>query len=194
MFQLSNAVRRSWALNFLYLTFTDFSQLAELEGFKDKYDLFANGEVSLRFRVPFQWSVQDISNYVSTWLVSDGQVDHFSMVGVMSSTEFASVITNCLGKGLAANFKALMVSTSALRISSGSSKQDLAEFSFVADYACFQILNQLEKHIASRKFKLSRPTQLGLFLVLVGSIIATKYYQDFVQVTTYRSFISSSPI
>jgi hypothetical protein len=110
------------------------------------------------------------------------------MVGVMSSTEFTSVIANCLGKRLAANFKALMFSTSTLRNSPPPDEEIQTELSFVADYAGFQIVNQLEKHIASRKFKLSHPTRLGLFLVLVGSIIATKYYQEFVQVTTHSSF------
>jgi hypothetical protein len=155
------------------------------------YEFFANGEVHLMFRVPFQWNVQDIANYLSTWLVSDGQVDNFSIVGVMSSTEFASVITNCLGKGIAANFKALMFSTSTLRNSPGPSRA-WTELSFVADYAGSQILHQLEKHISSRKFKLSLPTRLGLFLVLVGSVIATKYYEEFVQVTRHSSFIGDS--
>jgi hypothetical protein len=108
-------------------------------------------------------------------------------VGVMSSTEFASVITNCLGKRVAANFKALMFSTSTLRNSPGPS-QTWTDLSFVADYAGSQILHQLEKHISSRKFRLSLPTRLGLFLVLVGSVIATKYYQEFVQVTIHISF------
>jgi len=172
----------------VYLTFTDFSQLAGLENFKQTYEFFTSRQPRLMFQVPFQWTVHDISNYVSTWLVSGSQVDDFSMVGVMSSTEFTSVITKCLGKKLATNFKALMFSTSTLRNSLAPSNQALAELSFVADYAGFQILNQLEKHITSRKSKLSSSTQLGLFLVLVGSIIATKYYQEFVQVTAHRPF------
>ncbi len=159
-----------------------------MKDFKETYEFFANGEVCLMFRVPFQWSLQDIAQYVSTWLVSGDQVDRFSIVGVMSSTELASIITNCLGKRVAANFKALMFSTSTLRNSPAPSMQARAELSFVADYAGFQLLNQLEKHISSRKFKLSLPTGLGLFLVLVGSVIATKYYQEFVQVTTHSSF------
>ena len=139
------------------------------------------------FQLPFQWNVQDIANYVSTWLVSDPQVGHFSIVGVMSSTEFASVITDCLGKSVAANFKALMFSTSALRNLPGP-RNARAELSLVAEYAGFQILHQLGKHISSRKFKSSLPTRLGLFLVLVGSVIAAKYYQEFVQVTTHSPF------
>jgi len=167
---------------YLYLMFTDFSQLEKSE-LVELYEYFGNCKVDLGFPVPFQWDIQHISNCLSKWLVSDGQVDHFSVVGVMSSTEFSSVIANCLGKRLATAFKALIYSASTLRSLLAPSQHALEELSLVTDYAGFQILHQLESHISPRKFKLlSLPARLGLFLVLTGSIIATKYYQEFVKV------------
>jgi len=170
-------------LDWLYLTFIDFSRLAKLKCFQERYNNYVNDIAVPLSEMPFQWTIQDVSNYVSSWLTSKRQFNNISMVAVMCSAEFALVIADCLGAKLAMTFHALIISTSLLRSGNICCPHSLEEGSSVINYAGFEILRQLEYLISSRKFKLlSLPPRLGLFLVLIGSIIATTYHRNLVDV------------
>jgi hypothetical protein len=145
---------------------------------------FATTEIFLEFPVPFQWSIEDISNCVLNWLLSTNETDQFSMVGVMSSNQFTSLIAGCLAPRLATPFKALVFAASSLRNASHfQNAGNLADLLPFAECAGFQVPKQLEQHISPRKFgSLPVIARLSLFLVLTGSIISVKYYQQFMEV------------
>jgi len=134
-------------------------------------------------KMPFQWTIQDISNYASSWLTSKRHFDNVSMVTVMCSAEFALLVADCLGTELATTFHALIFTTSLFRSGNFGCPHCLEEASSIVNYAGFKILGQLEYLTSSRKFKLlPLPSRLGLFLVLIGSIIATTYHQNLADV------------
>jgi len=152
--------------------------------FKEAYMEFANSEVQLAFSVPFQYSIEEIADFVLKWLLSTDSTHRFSMVGVMSSMEFASVIASHLGSELATYFKTLIHTASTLRNASHIQATDfLVELLPFVEISGFQLLKQLEQLVSPRKFGgLSVKARLALFLVLIGTIISAKYYQQFIEV------------
>src|SRR2546423_8748728 len=152
--------------------------------FREIYMEFANSEVCLEFSVPFQYSIEEIADFVLKWLLSTDSTHQFSMVGIMSSVEFASVIASHLGKELATYFKTLIYTVSRLRDSSHIQAIDfLVGLLPCVEFSGFQLLKQLEQLVSPRKFgRLSVKARLALFLVLIGTIISAKYHQQFIEV------------
>ena len=161
-----------------------FLQLNDSQMFREIYMEFANSEVSLSFSVPFQYSIEEIADFVLKWLLSTESTHQFSMVGAMSSVEFTSVIASHLGSELATYFKTLIYTASHLRNSSHiQTVERLVVLLPCVEFSGFQLLKQLEQLVSPRKFgRLSVKARLALFLVLIGTIISAKYYQQFTEV------------
>ena len=152
--------------------------------FKDVHMEFTNAKVQLAFSVPFQYNIEEIADCVLKWLLSTDSTHRFSMVGVMSSMQFASVIASHLAPELATYFKTLIYAASNLRNSSHIQATDfLVALLPLVESSGFQLLKQLEQLVSLRKFGgLSVKARLALFVVLIGTIISAKYYQQFIEV------------
>ena len=74
----------------LAITYLD-STVGYFADIHDLYQLLANVDVNLKFKLPFSWFPVDMSSYLSKWLMADDDAK-FSIVGAMSTTSFASAL------------------------------------------------------------------------------------------------------
>jgi hypothetical protein len=152
--------------------------------FKDLCKSFAQTKIHLSFTVPFQFKINKIADHMLKWLLSTENSHAFSVVGVMSSIESASVIQDHLGSQVAAHFKAVIYGASSLRhLSFLEETGYLSQLLRVVDSSGFHLLKQLEQLVSPQGCRrLTIEARLALLLLLIGTIISVKYYEKFIEV------------
>jgi hypothetical protein len=141
---------------------------------------FADGNVQLKFDIPFQWNLDELSTFVASWLVTD-EMSKASMVGIMSSASLYVVLSDFVGAELARDFKTLIYTTSLLydtgEINSPVSEQS-SDFKIV-HYCGQRILHYLESQLRPAPMaRLSIHNLYAIFLLLLGTIISSNYFGE----------------
>jgi len=104
--------------------------------------------------------------------------DTFSVAGIMSTTEFASLIGSPLGAELGKAVKLLMYCTSHIRNGSEIYNENTADLAAIVNRSGVLVLRHLQHLLWARSLeKLSRDASLVLFLTVVATIIVVKYHQ-----------------
>lgn len=58
---------------------------------KQQADLFSGINIDLQFNVPFEWSIDALSESLATWLICEDALLSTSKAGILSSTECAAL-------------------------------------------------------------------------------------------------------
>jgi hypothetical protein len=144
---------------------------------------FADGNVQLKFDIPFQWNLDELSTFVASWLVSDdiSKASMVGMVGIMSSASLYLVLSDIIGAELARDFKTLIYTTSLL-FDTGEINNPDSELSSdfkVVHYCGQRILYYLEAHLRPTPMtRLSIHNLYAIFLLLLGTIISSNYFGE----------------
>jgi hypothetical protein len=167
----------------LFLTTLDLSSLNDLAlGGVPVLQYFADGDVQLKFDIPFQWNIDELSTFLAGWLLADQDSSTAaSMVGIMSSASLYSTLSSIVGPELAQIFKVLIYTTSLLYNAGGrylgghSESYDIK----VIRYCGGRILQYLESQLRpSQLAKLTRHKLYAAFLLLLGTAIASNYFDE----------------
>src|SRR5947207_7445019 len=97
----------------LTLTSTDASVFQQ-QFTRDDLDSIIETDVDLGFVIPFDWQIESMYNYFATWLVTESESPTASVVGVVSSAKFCSIISQFVDLSLAKTFNLLIYSASVL--------------------------------------------------------------------------------
>ncbi|KAE9964788.1 hypothetical protein BLS_008065 [Venturia inaequalis] len=143
---------------------------------------FADGDVQLKFDIPFQWNIDELSTFLAGWLLTSQEASTAaSMVDIMSSASLYSTLSAIIRPELAQIFKILVYTTSSLsntqcRYSDGQFESyDIK----VIRYCGGRILQYLESQLRpSQLAKLNRHNLYALFLLLLGTAIASNYFEE----------------
>jgi hypothetical protein len=166
-----------------YLTNSDISSLSDLAlGGVPVLQYFADEDVQLKFDIPFQWNIDELSTFLAGWLLADPESSTAaSMVGIMSSASLYSTLSAIIGSELAQIFKILIYTTSLLYNAGGdhlggqSESHDIK----VIRYCGGRILQFLESQLRpSQLTKLTRHKLYAAFLLLLGTAIASNYFEE----------------
>lgn len=141
----------------------------------------AHGGLDLKFDIPFQWNIDELSTFVANWLSHDYDAPRASMVGIMSSASLLRVICDLVGSDLAQIFKAL-VSTSSMIFNSSNGNllyTDQSTDIKVLRHCGHKLLQHLDAEIRPTSLaRLTRQELCATFLLLLGCIIASKYVDE----------------
>jgi hypothetical protein len=144
----------------------------------DTLDRIIESDVHMSFAIPFDWEIESMYKHFAHWLVTESESPVASVVGIMSSTKFCSLITQFVGPSLAKAFKLLIYATSVLYNDHESFEEqyraeDLTNF---AGYAGDNVVRSLEALLEPNTLAQSPRQKLGtVFLILLGTIIVTGY-------------------
>jgi hypothetical protein len=151
--------------------------------------------VQVKFDIPFQWNLDELSTFVASWLTTD-DVAKTSIVSIMSSASLYLALSDIVGPELARDFKTLIHTTSLLfetgEISSPYSEQS-SDFKIV--HHCGQrIIQYLDSQLRpSPMARLSKHGLYAMFLLLLGTIISSNYFgESGISEVNYFSHISLS--
>lgn len=166
-----------------FLTLKDISSLSDLSlGGVPVLQYFADGDVQLKFDIPFQWNIDELSNFLAGWLLADqGPSTAASMAGIMSSASLYSTLSAIIGSELAQIFKILVYTTSSLYNTGGKypGGQSESHDVKVIRYCGARILQYLESQLRpSQLAKLTRHSLYAAFLLLMGTAIASNYFEE----------------
>jgi hypothetical protein len=166
-----------------FLINPDISSLTDLAlGGVPVLQYFADGDVQLKFDIPFQWNIDELSTFLAGWLLADQESSTAaSMVGIMSSASLYSTLSTIIGSELAQFFK-ILIYTSSLLYNAGrrylgtqSESHDIK----VIRYCGGRILQFLESQLRpSQLAKLTRHKLYAVFLLLLGTAIASNYFEE----------------
>jgi len=130
------------------------------------------------FDVPFEWNIESLTDFLSKWLVEDVHVGELSIVGIMSTSNFTSILSSNIGSKLSELCRILIYSVSCLR----NVKTDPEETRFiraVSNYAGVGVIRQLDALLSVRNLAtLSQPKAFSLFAVLLATIISVRYFEN----------------
>ncbi|RDI87725.1 hypothetical protein Vi05172_g2232 [Venturia inaequalis] len=166
-----------------FLTLPDIPSLKDLAlGGVPVLQYFADGDVQLKFDIPFQWNIDELSTFLAGWLLTSQEASTAaSMVDIMSSASLYSTLSAIIRPELAQIFKILVYTTSSLsntqcRYSDGQFESyDIK----VIRYCGGRILQYLESQLRpSQLAKLNRHNLYALFLLLLGTAIASNYFEE----------------
>lgn len=169
--------------SFLKLTILEISSLNDLAlGGVPVLQYFADGDVQLKFDIPFQWNIDELSTFLAGWLLADQETSTAaSMVGIMSSASLYSTLSAIIGSELAQIFKILIYTSSLLYNAGGrclpgqSESHDIK----VIRYCGGRILQFLESQLKpSQLAKLPPHNLYAAFLLLLGTAIASNYFDE----------------
>jgi hypothetical protein len=139
---------------------------------------YRKADVSLAFDVPFDWNVQSMSRFFAKWVVDNDQAQELSVVGIMSTTNFASILSTLVGTRVSELSKAFIYSVSCLRnvdLPPQAARYVLA----VANCVGAEVIRELDALVSVRNLaKLSQPKLFGLFALLLATIIAVQYSDE----------------
>jgi hypothetical protein len=139
---------------------------------------FADGNIQLKFDIPFQWNLDELSTFIASGLITD-DIPKASMVGIMSSASLYLVLSDIIGPELARDFKTLIYTTSLL-FDTGEINAPVSEQSSdfkVVHYCGQRILNYLDSQLRPAPMaKLSKHGLYAIFLLLLGTIISSNYF------------------
>lgn len=166
-----------------FLTLTDIPSLKDLAlGGVPVLQYFADGDVQLKFDIPFQWNIDELSTFLAAWLFADqGSSTAASMVGIMSSASLYSTLSAIIGPELAQIFKTLVYTTSLLYNTGGryAGGQFESHDVKVIRYCGARILQYLESQLRpSQLAKLTPHNLYAAFLLLLGTAIASNYFEE----------------
>lgn len=167
----------------VFLTLPDVSSLDDLVlGGVPVLQYFADGDVQLKFDIPFQWNIDELSTFLAGWLLADqGASTAASMVDIMSSASLYSTLSVIIKPELAQCFKILIYTTSALyntrcRYPGGRFESHDVK---VIRYCGRRLLQYLESQLKpSQLAKLTRHHLYAVFLLLLGTAIASNYFEE----------------
>ena len=140
-----------------------------------------HGDVDLKFDIPFQWNIDELSTFVAGWLISDSNAPKASMVGIMSSASLLAVLSDAIGPELARAFQTLIYRAS-LIFNSLDISRDVLEDSHdvkVIRYCGQQLLLYLDAHLRPGALsRLNKHHLYAVFLLLLGTVISSKYFAE----------------
>ncbi|KIV98565.1 hypothetical protein, variant [Verruconis gallopava] len=140
-----------------------------------------HGDLDLKFDIPFQWNIDELSTFVAGWLVRDHDASRASMAGLLSSASLLSIISDLIGSEIAQVFKWL-VSTSSMIFNTCSGNVVYSQNSTdirILRHCGYRLLLHLESHIKPMTLARLRKHELyAMFLLLLGCIISSKYVAE----------------
>lgn len=175
-------VRYSTLSGITYLTRSAASYDVDLRfGGVPVLQYLAHGDVDLKFDIPFEWNIDELTTFVAGWLVNDHDAPRASMVGIMSSASLLSVISNLVGPELAQVFKALIY-TSSLIFNSTDEQHTYSDQSMdikILRHCGHMLLQHLDAHIRPTALaRLNKHELYAIFLLVLGCIISSKYVAE----------------
>lgn len=137
---------------------------------------FRNG-VRLIFPVPFEWTVEDTSTHVVTWLRSSDCNFDFSVTGLLSTLDFSNMLGTHVGSHLATCVRIMVYMSSA--IYSYGLGPDAAELWFEPEplqAVIEEIMTELDKLLTPREIAaMSLTKRYSVFLLLLAVSLAGSY-------------------
>jgi hypothetical protein len=155
-----------------------------------------NADVKIELGDGLEWDLLSIANTMSQWMTKELKGMDLSIVGLLSSRQLAGLVQEVLSPELCDSFKILIFTTSQVKsklsdfvLTHRFFKQDLPESRTMLQLAGFcgqDLLKSLDKYVLTDRTKLAKQPRerlAGLFIILGGLVVATRYYVDMLQVS-----------
>lgn len=155
-----------------------------------------NANIKFKLDNGIEWNLLSIANTMSQWITKELKGMNLSIVGLLSSRQLAGLIQEILSPELCDSFKILIFTTSRVKselsdfvLTDGFFEQNLPSFRTKLQLAGFcgqDLLKNLDKYVLTDRTKLvkqPRERLVGLFIILCGMVVGTRYYVDIWQVS-----------
>jgi hypothetical protein len=155
-----------------------------------------NADVKIELDNGLEWNLLSIANIMSQWMTKELKGMDLSIVGLLSSRQLAGLVQEILSPELCNSFKILIFTTSRVKselsdfvLTDDFFEQDLQSFRTMLQLAGFcgqDLLKTLDKYVLTDRTKLAKQPRerlIGLFIILGGLVVATRYYVDMLQVS-----------
>jgi hypothetical protein len=141
-----------------------------------------SASIELNFPLDFEWSLNSLSQHVSSWLVNPAR-SPTSKVGILCSTGFQRLIQAQVGLDLSHSFQQMLLACTTAYNQDKSvdtsqfSDEELRQITSLAGECVLASLERMLTPVALEKCKGSLEYLQALFLILLGTILAVGYMQ-----------------
>ncbi|KAI9778066.1 MAG: hypothetical protein M1839_008370, partial [Geoglossum umbratile] len=134
--------------------------------------------LNMGIAIPFEWEIESMSAYIARWFITDLEPLGVSVVGIMSSAKFCSVLSQFANPSLTNAFRRLICATSILTIEEqpfGYQSIEEGSIKLIAREGTL-VLRSLEAMLEPKALSQASQRKLGtIFIILVGTLIAIGY-------------------